>query len=281
MARSAQTPESNTYDWNMDEFHIRQLFKHIHTGIPCQVTDVFPLPPGYAKANKDGIMGLVHVKPAVDQYDNSEPPKAIQCNKIFNVPYFRVQAGNAALVIDPEVDDWGWIHFGERDITKWKNTKKIELPPSRRILAQSDGGYFPGVLNKPPEVWIRIRRDGIFVEGKDQPITVNTTGNCQTNCNNAIVNAMSSCNISGNGGVSINEGGAANVQGNNSCCAGSCSPTFKDSCCGCSQSQSNPSQGKMCCGGSSGSCSSSACSGTMKCKPNPVNSLLGKMCVRS
>lgn len=181
MAKSSQTPESSTLDWNMDDFHIRQLFKHIHTGLPCQVTDVFPLPPGNAKANRDGIMGLVHVKLAVEQFDNNEPPQCIECNTIYNVPYFRVQAGKAALVIDPIVGDWGWLHFGERDISRWKLTKKIELPPTRRMLTQSDGGYFPGCGNEPPEIWIRIRDDGIFIEGKDQPITVNTEGKIELN----------------------------------------------------------------------------------------------------
>lgn len=173
---SAQTPESSTYEWNMDEFQIRQLLKHVHTGLPVQVTDVFPLSPGYAKANRDGVMGLVHVRPAIEQFDNSEPPKAIKCDKIYNVPYFRYQAGKCAFVIDPVVGDWGWIQFGERDISRWKLTRNIELPPTRRMLTQSDGGYFPGIMNSPPEIWIRIREDGVVIEGKDQPITINTQG---------------------------------------------------------------------------------------------------------
>lgn len=175
-------------------------------------------------------------------------------------------------VVDPEVGDWGWIHFGERDITKWKNTKKIELPPTRRMHTQGDGGYFPGVLNSPPEIWVRIRRDGIFLEGKDQPITVNTNGDCYTNCNNANVNALRTITIAANTMVEINPSGAARVlPSGKCCCASSCAPTYKDACCGATPS------GKMCC---ASSCSPSACTQTMKCKPDPVNELLGKLCAR-
>lgn len=206
MARSAQTPESGTLDWNADAFHIRQILKQVHTGLPCQVVEVFPLPPGNAKANKDGVMGLVHVRPAVEQMDNQDPPQCIKCSVIYNVPYFRYQAGICAVVIDPVVGDWGWIQFGERDISRWKNTKKIEIPPSKRMLTQSDGGYFPGVLNDPPKIWIRLREDGIHVEGKDQPVTVNTTGDATLNCANADINATGNITMDSGGEILMNGG---------------------------------------------------------------------------
>lgn len=187
MPKSAQNYESSQHPYNSADFHIRRILAGVHTGLPCEVVECFPLPPGEAKSNKDGVMGLVHVQLMIDQIDNEG--QRVETQTIYNVPYGRLQVGNCAIVMDPVKGDRGWIQFAERDISTYKNTGERSIPATDRMLSQSDGWYFPGVKNNPPEIWIRLRDDGIFVEGKDQPVTVNTTGDGTINCAKATVNA--------------------------------------------------------------------------------------------
>lgn len=216
MAKSAQTPSVIASEWNQDVFLIRQILKHVHTGLPCRVEAVFPRAPGEEQANRAGIAGLVNVKLALEQYDNSEPPETIKGDTIYNVPYLRTQGGKAAVVVDPVVGDWGWIAFGERDISRWKLTQNVEIPPTKRMHSQSDGIYIPGILNPTPEVYVRVAENEIIVEGANKPITIRTTGPVTVNADTAEVNANSTTvnapqntvngNVEVNGDIGVNGG---------------------------------------------------------------------------
>jgi phage baseplate assembly protein V len=110
-------------------------------------------------------------------------------------------------------------------------------------------------------------------------VVVSTTGNITAYCNNAEVNAMGSVSISGNGGVSLNPPGAATVtKSGKCCCAGSCKSDYKDACCSCKPSSSNPTKAKMRC---NGSCSNTARTNTLMCKPSSVDERFAKLCVRN
>jgi hypothetical protein len=174
LAKSAQTPVTGHNDVNMLDFLVRRALLDVHTALPCKVVESFPLAPGDERLNKDGIAGLVHVELQIDQVDTSDCP--IDAGRIYNVPYFRLQAGIAAIVVDPVPGDLGWLSFGERDMSLWKNRRVKEMPATKRILSQSDPVYFPGILNAPPKIWIRLREDGIYIEGNDQPVNVRTDG---------------------------------------------------------------------------------------------------------
>lgn len=152
-----------------------------------------------------------------------------------------------------------------------------------RLHHMTDAFCIPGIISQPKVLpdWnseaIEIRnkeRTCFFSMNKNCNITVQTSGNVYTYCNNAVVSAMGSLDISANGAVNINPPSAASVTSTGKgCCSGSCSSTYKDSCCGATPS------GKMCCGGAGGACSSGACTGTMKAKP--FKDGLGKLCVRN
>ncbi len=108
---------------------------------------------------------------------------------------------------------------------------------------------------------------------------ISTTGDITAYCNNFEVSAMGSVNISGNGGVSLNPPGAAKVTASGKvCCAGSCSSDYKDACCSCKPSTSDPTKAKMCC---NGSCSSTARTNAFSCKPSYIDETLAKICIRN
>ena len=186
MPKSAQTYETPQHPFNQMDFMVRRLLNDVHTSLPCEVMECFPLLPGEEKANRDGIMGLVHVNLMIDQIDNEG--NKIETQTIYNVPYGRLQAGTCAIVLDPVKGDRGWLQFAERDISTYKNTGERSLPASDRMLTQSDCWYFPGVLNKPPKVYIRLDQErGIIIEGDDRPIRIHTRGDMFTHCEGNMV----------------------------------------------------------------------------------------------
>lgn len=172
MARSARNYESSQHPYNQMDFVVRRILTDVHTGLPCRVLECFPMEPGEARANAEGITGLVNVELMIDQIDNEE--KTIETQPIYNVPYQRLQAGMCAIVLDPKPGDIGWLSFGERDISTFKKTREKAQPASHRMLTQSDCVYKPGILNDPPRIWIRLREDGIVIEGDNRPITVHS-----------------------------------------------------------------------------------------------------------
>lgn len=111
--------------------------------------------------NNDGELapvGLVDVQPMVAQLDGKG--QAIPHGTINNVPYFRLQGGQNAVIMDPAVGDIGLAVFASHDISSVKNTKAPGNPGSRRRFDWADGLYIGGFLNGTPTRYIRFDSDG-------------------------------------------------------------------------------------------------------------------------
>ena len=106
-------------------------------------------------------VGYVDVQPMVHQMsgDRKATPHAV----IYNIPYFRLQGGKNAIIIDPEVGDIGMCAFANRDISSVKATQAPATPASYRTFDWSDGLYFGGYLNGTPTQFVRFSSDGVQV----------------------------------------------------------------------------------------------------------------------
>jgi hypothetical protein len=71
-------------------------------------------------------------------------------------PYFRLQGGPSAIIIDPAVGDIGVMVFGSRDLTAVIATKAAANPGSYRRFSWSDGIYLGGILNGAPTQYIQF-----------------------------------------------------------------------------------------------------------------------------
>jgi hypothetical protein len=71
-------------------------------------------------------------------------------------PYYRLQGGPSAIIIDPTVGDIGVMVFGSRDLTAVIATRAAANPGSYRRFSWSDGLYFGGVLNGAPTQYIQF-----------------------------------------------------------------------------------------------------------------------------
>lgn len=114
---------------------------------------------GVTAANEVAQGGFVDCQPLVQQVDGAG--KAVDHAPMFNVPFFRLQGGANAMIMDPEEGDIGLAVFASHDISRAKNTTAAAPPASRRRFDWSDGLYLGGFRNAAPSQYIRFTSAGI------------------------------------------------------------------------------------------------------------------------
>ena len=151
---SSQTPNSNTSEYNKLSHIFNQLMRDVHTTTLCKVVAV---------TNAGGVseVGFVDVQPLVNMTDYRG--NAIPHTTVFHLPYFRLQGGSNAIIIDPQVGDIGICMIAERDISKVKSTKAQANPGSKRHFSMSDGLYVGGVLNGVPTQYVQFQAGSVTV----------------------------------------------------------------------------------------------------------------------
>lgn len=148
----SQGPEDSTSQFNVMSFIIAQALGSVRTMVLVEVMAV---------TNDGGVaaVGFVDAKPLVNQVDGQG--NATPHGTIFNLPYFRLQGGKNAVIIDPVVGDIGIAVIADRDISAVKSTKKAANPGSAGRFDLADGVYIGGILNGVPERYVRFFADGI------------------------------------------------------------------------------------------------------------------------
>ena len=146
-------PSDDASAYNELVFQINAIMKGVNTCMPVQVTAV--------KAGGLGPVGFVDVQVMVTQLTGNNT--VVANPSIQNVPYFRVQGGKNAVIIDPQVGDIGVACFCQRDISSVKKVRAVAPPGSHRMFSFSDAVYFGGTLNGTPEQYIKFDGSGIAV----------------------------------------------------------------------------------------------------------------------
>lgn len=149
-----QQPNTQAGEFNNISFVIQQSLAKLQTATLVKVIKC---------TNSGGLspVGFVDVQPLVNQIDLAGTPNPHVT--IYNVPYFRLQGGSDAVVIDPKVGDIGMAAFASRDITKVKNTRKQANPGSFRQFSMADGLYMGGFLNGAPTQYVQFSDAGIRI----------------------------------------------------------------------------------------------------------------------
>ena len=152
------TPENMFGGYGEMEFIIGSMLNRIQTVTLVMVKAV--------KVTGVNPVGTVNVQPLVAQLDgdgNIHPHGIIN-----NIPYFRLQGGSNAVIIDPKVGDIGMCGFCSRDISSVKNSKQPSAPQSYRKFDYADGLFFGGFLNGIPEQYIHFKESSIEVVAKEE-----------------------------------------------------------------------------------------------------------------
>lgn len=158
-----QRPETNTSDFNAQSFLIWSILNTVHT---CTLVKVISV------TNNGGVtpVGFVDLQPLVNQVDGAgvAEPQA----PVFDCPYFRLQGGANAVIIDPQVGDIGISVFADRDISSATANKGNANPGSRRKFSMADGLYLGGVLNGAPTQYVQFSSAGLTLTSPTA-VTVN------------------------------------------------------------------------------------------------------------
>ena len=144
----------NGSDYNANTFLVWSILARVRTMQVCEVMSV---------TNAGGVapVGFVSLRPMVNQLDGYG--NAVPHGVIYNVPYFRLQGGANAIILDPQEGDIGWAGFADRDISSVKATKAQANPGSRRMFSMADAVYFGGILNGTPDQYIAFSSSGIAI----------------------------------------------------------------------------------------------------------------------
>ena len=149
-----RTPNDQWGDYNNMAFAIGQILTRVQTAMPVQIVTC---------VNAGGVspVGFVDVLPLVQQIDSNGIPT--QHTTVYNLPYFRLQGGANAVIIDPQPGDIGIAVFASRDISGVKTAKGQSVPGSYRRFSFSDGMYIGGILNGTPVQYVQFTAAGISI----------------------------------------------------------------------------------------------------------------------
>lgn len=150
----ARDVHSDNTDLDAHSFLIRRILDTVAGSALVQVQAV---------TNAGGLaaVGFVDVQPMVHQIDGAG--NATPHGIVHHLPYFRLQGGANAIILDPQVGDIGIAVFADRDISSVKSSRKPANPGSRRKSSMADGLYIGGVLNGLPVQFIAFASTGISI----------------------------------------------------------------------------------------------------------------------
>lgn len=117
---------------------------------------------------------VVDVMPLVTRTDPSGA--MIPNSEAFNVPVFRLQRGNSAIIMNPVVGDIGMIAVCDRDNSVARANRKQSVPGSKRTHSKSDALYLGGFLNSSPDQ---------FIEFADGALNITTPNPVYITCSKA------------------------------------------------------------------------------------------------
>lgn len=171
-----QYPRHSDDEVNSIDFAVRQLMAQMSTTKLVQVVAVH---------GGDGAIiaaGTVDVLPLVNQIDGAGNSTAN--DTVYGIPWFRLQGGNSAIIVDPVAGDVGYVTCCDRDISNVKASLAQSNPGSFRKFDISDGVYIGGCLCVAPGQYLVFTLTGCrLVDINGNSITMSSTGINLTDCN--------------------------------------------------------------------------------------------------
>jgi hypothetical protein len=154
-----QTPNSAASEFNAQTFMVWSILARVRTMQPVKIMGV---------TNSGGVspVGFVDILPLVNQIDGAG--NAVPHETIYHCPYFRLQGGTNAIILDPQVGDIGWAGFADRDISSVVANQAQANPGSRRMFDMADAVYWGGIVNGTPNQYVAFSSSGISIVSPTQ-----------------------------------------------------------------------------------------------------------------
>jgi hypothetical protein len=197
---------SGNSDFNQMSFFMKMMLSKVHTSTLVKVIS--------STSSGTSPVGTVTILPLVNQVDGAG--NSVSHGKIYNVPYFRYQGGDNAVIIDPKAGDIGFCMFAEKDISSVKVSGSQSMPASSRTFDYSDALYIGGYnFTIAPTNYIQISDSGINVISPN-PIAITTSSTCNVTASTVTVTAPTT-NVTGNlivaGTIAVNGSGTSTMSG--------------------------------------------------------------------
>ena len=167
MANDYSSPESLSNDANAFASTFKKLLTSNYFINVVEVTAVRGVAPNL----------VVDVLPLVAEV-KSDGGGMIQGSQIFNIPVWRLQRGNSAVIMNPVAGDIGMIAICDNDTSVVRANRKESVPGSKRTHSRSDAIYLGGILNEQPTQ---------FIEFADGAINITTPNPVNVNCSKATI----------------------------------------------------------------------------------------------
>lgn len=164
-----QTPGSSADRFRALSFIVRQILgSDVRTAEPAVVLSV--------TGGGIAIPPVVSVQVLVNQVDGLG--NATPHGQIYNVPVFRLQCGNGAIICDPIVNDTGLLVVCDRDISSVQSTGgMVSNPGSSRRFDLSDSVFLPGLFGAKPTQYFQFTTTGLsFMDVNGNSIITGTGG---------------------------------------------------------------------------------------------------------
>ena len=179
-------------EFNQLSFVVQQIMNKANHATLVQVVGVAP--------GNVGPVGTVNVTPLVNMVDGQG--NAIPHGIIYTLPYLRLQGGQNAIIIDPQVNDIGLCVFADQDISTVKATLAAAIPATHRRNDWADGLYIGGMLNGTPNQYLEFSSTGInvvtpgdLVMTVSGNLTANVTGTATIAAPTVDIHASSAANV--------------------------------------------------------------------------------------
>ncbi len=205
--RGLRDPYTTASDYNQLEFIVRRIVSEmVNTSALVRVD-------GCTSQGPDGPAGTVAATPLVAQTDAEG--NALPMTQIPSMPHYRIQAGIAAIIMDPVPGDIGVVSFCKSDSSTVKpGTTEPQRPGSFRNFDQADGMLVATVSNKAPKVWIEIRQDKTIIIHAPEGCTIETDKIAEIKAAEGIVLDTPQTTITGNLTATGEKGNAISMTGN-------------------------------------------------------------------
>lgn len=154
-AYSKQTQATPIGEFNRTAFLVRMMLNKTNIATLVKVMAV-------SNNGDNSPVGTVDVQVLVNQLDGQN--NAVPHITIYGLPYFRLQGGTNAIILDPQKDDIGLAIFADRDISAVKTAKGQANPGSFRRNDFADGLYIGVFLGESPDQYIQFNDDGVTVK---------------------------------------------------------------------------------------------------------------------
>ena len=113
----------------------------------------------------DSNAETVTIKPLSKSVDGSGTSR--EAEEVYDIPYFRLQMGTSAVIMDPSVGDIGLMLVCDENIHNIKESKVASVPANGHRHSRADGIYLGGIglLNATPTEYIKFTGSGIKIVG--------------------------------------------------------------------------------------------------------------------